>query len=106
MTEVKGLLVFYVDVGNLPPNVAKEFVKKIEQQLQHGSDDLPEERKWIVPKDVGMFFVPVRDKKSKIEYISFKRITSDVKKQVDNLKNKFSEFYMCCGQQTSTPTDA
>lgn len=63
---VQGCLVFYIDVGQLPPVKAEAFVDKMKQQL-NDKDGLTRIR-----KHNEIFFVPVRSNVgTRVKYIAF-----------------------------------
>ena len=59
--NAKGLLVFYVNVGQLPPFKAEAFIERMKDKFR-----LEE-----VKKVCEVVYIPVRDQKTKVEYISF-----------------------------------
>ncbi len=62
---VRGCLVFYIDVGQLPPFKAEAFVERMKQQL-NDRDGLCR-----IKKDQEVFFIPVRGGRTRVEYIPF-----------------------------------
>ena len=69
LTPIKGLLVFYVDVGiHMPPSKAEDYVKRVKKSIV---EDLRLAGKKI-PDDVGVSFIAMRpDSETCIEYMSF-----------------------------------
>ena len=64
--SVRGCLVFYIDVGSLPPFKAEAFVEKMKEQL-NDRDGLKR-----IKKDHEVFFVPVRNGNgTRVRYIPF-----------------------------------
>ncbi len=61
--KVRGVLVFYVNVGQLLPFKAEAFVGRMEESM-----DLTR-----VKKDCEVFFIPTRTGDTRVEYISFGR---------------------------------
>jgi len=60
--KLKGVVVFYIDVGQLPPKKAQEFVDKLREQNKEFLDSLPE--------DVGELWLPVRNGNTRVESLS------------------------------------
>jgi len=68
MNEMKGLLVFYVDVGQLPPFKAEAFLDTFKDMFRR---DL-EKGANTFPPDVGIVWVPSRPPtRTRVEYIAF-----------------------------------
>ena len=59
----KGLLVIYVNIGQLPPFKANAFVEKMKE-----SANLEATRKVC-----DILYIPVRDRPTKVEYIPFEQ---------------------------------
>lgn len=63
---VRGCLVFYVDVGQLPPFKAEAFVERMKRQLNDGGGLTR------IKRDHEVFFVPVRSGVgTRVKYIPF-----------------------------------
>ena len=61
--SLRGAVVFYIDVGNLPPNKANEFVKQMCENNQEFLDSMPE--------DIGKVYLPVRNSATRVEFLQF-----------------------------------
>ena len=59
--ELKGIVVFYINVGTLPPFNAEGLVEKMKEKM-----DLSR-----IKKNYEVFFIPVREGTTRIEYIPF-----------------------------------
>jgi hypothetical protein len=86
MQEVKGLLVFYIDVGRLPPFRAEAFIDRMKEKFQ---DD--QKRNFILPHDIGCFFVPVRGSHTRVDYIAFDAEDADRIEDFANRLRKWEE---------------
>ena len=62
---VRGALVFYIDVGQLPPFKAEAFVERMKDQLD-SKDGLKR-----IKRDQEVFFLPVRGGGTRVKYIPF-----------------------------------
>lgn len=60
-TPLKGLVVFYIDVGQLPPFKAEEFIDRMKEKAN--LDRFPEE--------YGSMWIPIRAGKTRIEMLKF-----------------------------------
>ena len=59
--DAKGILVFYVNVGQLPPFKAEAFIERMKDTFK-----LKE-----IKKLSEVVYIPVRDQETRVEYISF-----------------------------------
>jgi len=68
MKEMKGILVFYVDVGQLPPFKAEAFLESFKDTFYKDQ----EKGLSIFPAGVGIVWVPSRPPtRTRVEYIAF-----------------------------------
>lgn len=62
--EAKGLLIFYLNVGQMPPFKAEKYLKNMQERFS--------DTRFLLPSDVCVFWVPIRPpENTKIEYIAF-----------------------------------
>ena len=66
-TKARGIIIFYMNVGMLPPIKAEAFIDRVKDRFMNGEKD----RNWELPDDVGVFFVPIRENKTRVQYINF-----------------------------------
>lgn len=59
--RLQGILCFYINVGQLPPLKAEAFIERVKAGM-----DLSR-----LKKQVEVFFLPVREGRTKVEYIPF-----------------------------------
>jgi hypothetical protein len=91
MHVVKGLLVFYINVGMLPPYKAEAFMERMKDMMANGSS-LSKERKWKLPDDVGTFWVPTRTGETRLEYIHFGDDRKHVLEQFKEIEAAYIEL--------------
>jgi len=77
---LKGIVVFYIDVGQLPPQKAEAFIERIKEDNKALLDKLP--------SNVGTVFMPHRARPSKIEYVSFDSFDKKLKELVCRTKKR------------------
>ncbi len=103
--EIKGLLVFYINVGQLPPGKAEAFVHRMKisilDGLPHKNDpSTPDEESWSVgsakplrlPKSIDTIFVPQRTDSTSIEYIPFDGVTKEALTALKEIKDQLTTF--------------
>lgn len=63
LPKLKGILVFYIDVGNLPRTEAEAFLDRVKERFAPTKKRMPEE--WEI------MFMPVRGQSNSVEVIKF-----------------------------------
>ncbi len=62
--QLKGAVVFHVDVGHLSPDKAEGVIVRLQEKNADFLNSLP--------KDVGVVWLPVRNGNTRVEYLSLK----------------------------------
>lgn len=61
--KVRGFMVFYLNVGALPPKKAEDYIKRVKETwIKEVKDELPE--------DIKIMCIPVREHDTCVEYLS------------------------------------
>lgn len=63
MKTVKGLIVIYVNIGNLPPFKGEAYVRRFEEQI------VPNLERSLNEYD--LIIIPIRHEETRVEYIPF-----------------------------------
>ena len=87
---MRGILVFYMNVGALPPYKAEVFLERMREQLlrplQAASRPLPE--------DVGVLFVPVRPPdQTRVDYLPLDAVSRDALAELRAIREHFIHTY-------------
>lgn len=87
--EATGLLVFYVNVGTVPPYRAESFVERFED---HFKSKMLKEHK--LPDNVVLLFVPVRPpQETRLEYIPMVGVDTALLTQIMEIHEKTRQFW-------------
>lgn len=91
-TPSRGVLVFYLNVGQLPPYKAEAFLERAKDQymkaFEHGGGSAP------LPKDITILFIPVRPPdETFVDYIPFDGVTKDALEELRAVRDTLREFF-------------
>jgi hypothetical protein len=64
---LKGILVFYINVGHLAPFRAEAFIERMKDKFKQ--DCFAENQ--VLPPDVGILWVPTRTVPTEVSYVAF-----------------------------------
>lgn len=64
--EAKGVLIFYIDVGMLPPFKAESFIETMKERFLSTKEKAKVD--WKLPDEIGTFWVPVRGQYTYVDY--------------------------------------
>ena len=90
-TQAKGILVFYVSVGMLPPFKAEAYLERLKDQylLKSGKNSLASQ----LPQDITTVFIPVRPpQETKIDYIPLDLASKDALDRLKAITAEMTEF--------------
>lgn len=90
-TPAKGILVFYVSVGMLPPFKAEAYLERLKDQylLKSGKSSLAAQ----LPPDITTVFIPVRPpQETKIDYIPLDVASKDALDRLKAITAELTEF--------------
>lgn len=91
--EIKGILVFYINVGMLPPSEAEEFINRWRDRIKFGhQNDFESIPALKIPSTIDSLFIPVRDKPTQVEYIPFDGVTKDALSELIEVKILLNQF--------------
>lgn len=90
--QSRGVLVFYLNVGMLPPFKAEAFLERAKDQymraFEQGGKSAP------LPKDITILFIPVRPPdETFVDYIPFDGVTKDALAELREVRNTLREFF-------------
>lgn len=89
--ESKGVLVFYINVGMLPPFKAEAFLERARDNYVKSMKDAVSAP---LPKDITMLFVPVRPpEETFVDYIPFDGVTKEALEELRNIREGLREFF-------------
>lgn len=81
---IRGLLVFYVDVGHMPHSAESDYIKQIKEVYTN-----PDHEMYVkLPEDISVVFVPQDSESTYIDYIPFDVVSPEVATQLRHLKNQ------------------
>lgn len=92
--ELEGLLIFYVGVGQLPPQKADAFVERMKDQcaaLQR------------LPATWDVVWIPVRNYETKVETIRFKEVMNNAEEAINQATAKEEKATRAESQRESSP---
>jgi hypothetical protein len=89
-TVARGVLVFYVNVGQLPPNRAEAFLERMKASFLAAPQ---ENLAWKLPDDVGTFWIPVRNQDTYVDFISFEGFNEDANQHIEEVMEKISNVF-------------
>lgn len=89
LIEATGLLVFYVNIGTMPPYNAEAFVERFEDHFKNKA--LKDHK---LPDNVVMLFVPVRPpQETRLEYIPMIGVDPALVRQLSEINDKTIQFW-------------
>jgi hypothetical protein len=96
--DARGALVFYIDVGALPPPAAEAFIDKMRSQFFKNQSPR-------IPKDIATFFIPVRNQETLVDFVPFAVTEEELLEDAAEIEEVGEDFVhdlyvgprQCCG---------
>lgn len=88
-TTANSVMVFYINVGQMPPYQAEAFLKRIKDQFLQCNNDI-----WKLPDDVGTLFIPVRPpQECRVDYIPMTGASVEAITALKEVRDQLREEY-------------